>query len=202
MINKGENRKIKPASQAAALPPEQERAQWILFKEGSSQSFEDLLNHYYPQLLNYGQRLHKDHDQVRDSLQNFFIDLWNTRKGLDVPESLKAYLFASFRRRLYRDKDRNKWARLVRSEHQFEEQVDVQLNIESYLIHNEIRNETLLKLKNQLSLLSSRQREALYLRFYQELEYDEIARIMSIQHHSVVNLVYEAIRMLRKNWVF
>jgi RNA polymerase sigma factor (sigma-70 family) len=202
MIKKEDNRKIKPAGPSHLLSPEQERAQWILFKEGSNQSFENLLNHYYPQLLNYGQRLHKDHDQVRDSLQNFFIDLWNTRTGVDVPESIKAYLFASFRRRLYRDKDRNKWARLVKSEHQFEEQVDVQLNIESYLIHNEIRNETLLKLKNQLSLLSSRQREALYLRFYQELEYDEISKIMSIQHHSVVNLVYEAIRMLRKNWVF
>jgi RNA polymerase sigma factor (sigma-70 family) len=202
MFKKEENRKTRPASHAVSLSPEQERAKWILFKEGSSQSFEDLLNHYHPQLLNYGQRLHKDHDQVRDSLQNFFIDLWNTRTGIDIPESIKAYLFASFRRRLYRDKDRNKWARLVRSENQFEEQVDIQLNIESYLIHNEIRNETLLKLKTQLSLLSSRQREALYLRFYQELEYDEIARIMSIQHHSVVNLVYEAIRMLRKNWVF
>jgi RNA polymerase sigma factor (sigma-70 family) len=202
MTNREENKNIRIAGQAKLLPVSLERSKWILFKEGCNISFEFLLNYYYPQLLNYGLRLRGDQHQVRDSLQNFFIDLWNTREGLDTPVSIKAYLFASFRRRLFRDRDRNLWTKLIRPGAKVEDHVEVQLSIESYMIHNEIRNETLLELKKQLSYLTSRQREALYLRFYQELEYDEIAKIMSIQHHSVVNLVYEAIRILRKNWVF
>ncbi len=56
------------------------------------------------------------------------------------------------------------------------------------------------RLKSNIEKLTKRQREVIYLRFYQELDYDEIAGIMEINYHSVVNLIYEALRMLRKNW--
>jgi DNA-directed RNA polymerase specialized sigma24 family protein len=101
---------------------------------------------------------------------------------------------------LFKEKTRNFWNRNV-IELNEEYEIEVQFNIETYLINNEIEHETLLKLKYYLSTLSKRQREAVYLRFNQELEYEEISQIMSINHHSAINLVYEALKLLRKNWV-
>lgn len=173
---------------------------WQAFKSGDRKAFENLLNQYYPALLNYGQRLVKNKDFAQDCIQDFFIELWNQRDKLDMPISIKAYLISSYRRKLFKEKDRNFWNKNV-TELNDEYDVEVQFNIETYLINNEIEHETLVKLKSHLSTLGKRQREVLYLRFYQELEYDEISQIMSINHHSAVNLVYEALKLLRKNWV-
>lgn len=173
---------------------------WQAFQSGDRTAFENLLNQYYPALLNYGNRLVRNGDFAQDCLQDFFIDLWNRRESLDVPHSVKAYLISSYRRRLFKEKDRSFWHKNM-TDLEEEHDIEVQFNIESYLIKNEIEHQTLVQLKGQLETLSKRQREALYLRFYQELEYDEISKIMTINHHSAVNLVYEALRLLRKNWV-
>lgn len=76
----------------------------------------------------------------------------------------------------------------------------MQFTIETYLISKEVQHESLKKLKVNIEKLTKRQREVIYLRFYQELDYDAIAEIMEINYHSVVNLIYESLRMLRKNW--
>lgn len=187
------------------FPMQEHKAQtefhtWQAFQTGDRLAFEHLLNQHYPALLNYGVRLVRNNDFAQDCLQDFFIDLWNSRTSLDTPKSVKAYLISSYRRRLFREKDRGFWNRNI-TDLEEEHDIEVQFNIESYLIKNEIEHETLLQLRDQLSTLSKRQREALYLRFYQELEYEEISKIMAINHHSAVNLVYEALRLLRKNWV-
>lgn len=173
---------------------------WRAFKSGDRKAFENLLNQFYPLLYNYGQRLVKNSDFAQDCLQDFFIDLWNRRESLDEPQSIKAYLIASYKRRLFKEKERSFWHKRV-TDLEDEYDIEVQFNIESYLINNETEHETLVKLKHHLENLSKRQREALYLRFYQELEYDEISQIMAINHHSAINLVYESLKLLRKNWV-
>lgn len=190
---------------ANIFPMQEPKAQtdtktWQAFQSGDRTAFENLLNQYYPALLNYGNRLVRNSDFAQDCLQDFFIDLWNRRESLDTPHSVKAYLISSYRRRLFKEKDRSFWHKNV-TDLEDEHDIEVQFNIESYLIKNEIEHQTLVQLKSHLATLSKRQREALYLRFYQELEYDEISKIMTINHHSAVNLVYEALRLLRKNWV-
>lgn len=180
--------------------PITETKTWRAFKSGDRKAFENLLNQFYPSLYNYGQRLVKNSDFAQDCLQDFFIDLWNRRESLEEPQSVKAYLVTSYKRRLFKEKKRSFWHKRV-TDLEDEYDVEVQFNIESYLINNETEHETLVKLKHHLENLSKRQREALYLRFYQELEYDEISQIMAINHHSAINLVYESLKLLRKNWV-
>ncbi|CAG5003251.1 hypothetical protein DYBT9275_03112 [Dyadobacter sp. CECT 9275] len=176
-----------------------ERMLWQAFRSGDRRAFSDLMNEYYPLLLNYGVRLQRDREFVRDCLHDLFIDLWNQRQKLDEVEKLKPYLLISLRRRLFRETKRLKWfreAEEVKDDYAFE----VQFAIESYLVNNEVQHEDLKRLQFNLEKLSKRQREAIYLRFFQEMEYDDIAKVMSINYHSAVNLIYEALRVLRKNW--
>jgi RNA polymerase sigma factor (sigma-70 family) len=172
---------------------------WQSFREGDSYAFEQLLELYYPLLLNYGNRLSKDREFVKDCLHDLFVEFWNRKDKLSAIENPKPYLLLSFRRKLLRESKKIKW---FREAHEVSDDyaLEVQFTIESYLISREVQHEELKKLKGNIEKLTKRQREVIYLRFYQELEYDEIAGIMEINYHSVVNLMYEALRMLRKNW--
>ncbi|WP_063826413.1 RNA polymerase sigma factor [Dyadobacter beijingensis] len=178
---------------------ESDAALWQGFYQGDADSFEALATHFYPVLLRYGVRLVRDKDFAHDCLQDFFIDLWGRRARLENIRSVRTYLLLSYRRRLFREMQSNGWYKFA-SELDENLEFDGQFSIEIQLIESETKDENLKKLHHHLSLLTKRQREAIYLRFNQELNYDEIAAIMSINHQSAVNLVYEALKFLRKAW--
>lgn len=176
-----------------------QKALWLAFKNGNQEAFNDIVQQHYPLLLNYGVRLVQDRLFVEDCLQDFFVNIWQNRGGLSEIDNIKAYLLLSFRRRLFREKEKNNRLGIM-SEPSENYDFHVQFDIETQLMDIEQENETYQKLKKHLDSLTKRQREAIYLRFYQGLDYAEIAQIMAINQHSAVNLVYDALKLLRKNW--
>lgn len=174
---------------------------WLSFRQGNEDAFNELIELYYPAMLNYGLRFRKDRELVKDCIQDLFLDLWKNRGSIGDVRMPKSYLLVSLRRKLLREVGRIRWlkeAPEVSDDYDFE----VQFAIETYLINTEIQHEDLKKLKKSLSQLTKRQREAVYLRFYQELSYEDIADTMGINRHSAVNLVYEAIRFIKNNWIY
>lgn len=193
--------RLPSSSVHSALPHEEwnDTALWQCFRAGDRSAFERLLEIHYTSLLNYGLRISSDREFVKDCLHDLFVDLWNRRGKLPEVQALKPYLLVAFRRRLIKESSRNQWFRNageVTDDYDFE----VQFNIENYLIHNEVRHESLVRLKSNLEKLTKRQREVIYLRFYQEMDYEDIAQSLKINYHSVVNLMYEGMKLLRKNW--
>ena len=192
---------VDPKLNQSVPAPEnfKEDAVWEAFKQGDSQAFTDLVNAYYPLLLRYGLRICVKRELVKDCLHNLFIGIWNRRERLEEIRSIKAYLLTSLRRQLYKEVQRSRttsWSDDLPESYDFQ----VQFAIESDIIDNETNDEQLLKLRANLQHLSKRQREAIYLRFYQDLAYEDIAQVMAINQHSVVNLVYEALKLLRRHW--
>ena len=181
------------------LENSQEDRAWETFKQGDSGAFTELVNSYYPILLRYGLRICVEQELVKDCLHNLFIDIWDRRERLGEIRSIKAYLMTSLRRQLYKEIQHS---RRAYGTEDLPEAYDfqVQFAIESDIIDNETNDENLLKLRANLQQLSKRQREAIYLRFYQDLAFEDIAQIMAINQHSAVNLVYEALKLLRKHW--
>nr|WP_295932544.1 sigma-70 family RNA polymerase sigma factor [uncultured Dyadobacter sp.] len=178
---------------------EHERAMREAFQAGDRNAFAEIMQTYYPLLLSYGMQFQRDREFVKDCLHDLFIDLWNNRQKLGAVEKLKPYLLSSLRYRLFRETRRLRWFREA-EELKDDYALEVQFAIESYLVSHEILHEDLKRLQLNLDKLSKRQREAIYLRFFQEMDYEDIAKVMAIHYHSAVNLVYEALRMLRKNW--
>lgn len=195
---------LKPAYIASEMPGsphayEQERALREAFQAGDRKAFAEIMQIYYPLLLSYGMQFQRDREFVKDCLHDLFIDLWNKRQKLGTVQKLKPYLLSSLRHRLFRETKRLRWFREA-EELKDDYDLEVQFAIESYLVHHEVQHEELKRLQANLERLSRRQREAIYLRFFQEMEYEDIARVMAIHYHSAVNLVYDALRTLRKNW--
>lgn len=135
---------------------------------------------------------------MKDCLQDLFQDLWISREHLTANiGNVRYYLISSLRRRLLRAlrKDRRYQHRESWEAFEFE----YTLPLENQLIQHETIEEQKRLLQEALSNLSRRQREAIYLRFFQNLSYTEVADIMSMQVDSVYNTISKAIGILKKN---
>ena len=172
---------------------------WRALKRSDRAAYEILLKKYYAIVLNYGVRFYRDKEFVKDAVQDLFTEIWNRREYLGDVVSVKSYLLQSLRKNIIRESSRLKWFReadKISEDHDF----NVEFDIETYLISRDVETEMLKKLRLELDKLTKRQREAIFLRFNQDLSYEEIAIIMEINYRSVVNLIHEAIKAIRKNW--
>ncbi|WP_026632552.1 RNA polymerase sigma factor [Dyadobacter alkalitolerans] len=182
-----------------ALTNTREIEQWLAFKAGDMDAFARLLDQYYPLLLRYGYKLYPDKEFVKDCVHDLFIGLWNSRDRLADVGSVKGYLFASLRKNIIREKSRSKWLTGVETLDD-DVRADDGFHIEAMMIAREHEQHNVKKLQFHLDQLTNRQREALYLKYTQELSYEQVAATMGINYRSAVNLVHEAVKSVRKSW--
>ncbi len=171
---------------------------WEEFKLGDELAFINIYKKYANMLINYGCQFTKDRELVKDCLQDFFIYLRKSRKGLGRTNSIKMYLFKAFRRRVidYLKKD----TKTNRQSEAFSlVAFPVELCSESIYINRQIEVEQLNRLNKGLRCLNEKEREAIYCFYYECLSYEEIATILGYTHtHSARRLIYRALSKLRK----
>ena len=68
---------------------------------------------------------------------------------------------------------------------------------EDFLINGQINEENRIKVTTALNKLTSRQREAIYLRFFENLNFETIAQVMEMNIQSVRNLIHRAMQLMR-----
>ena len=170
---------------------------WNQFKNGEQDAFAEIFRKYYPGLFNYGCRISTDSNLVEDCIQELFMDMWRTSGKADII-SLKAYIFKAFKFKLIKLLAKNnKTIPLTdeNNEHSFE------LSREALLINNEQNAENAKKVTDAIEMLSPRQKEIIYLKFYLGLSYEEVSDIMQINYQAARNLIYQVIKMLKKAMV-
>ncbi|MEI7525049.1 MAG: sigma-70 family RNA polymerase sigma factor [Mariniphaga sp.] len=169
---------------------------WSRFKSGDQEAFAILYNHHVDNLYSYGTKLCNDEDAVKDSLQELFLELFMKRDKIKIsPENLKFYLTLALKRSLI--KKLHSGRKVV---HGFNENVDFepQYSIEFQIIEQEKDAEINRKVLNALNQLPAKQKEAMYLRFNEALEYGEIASILEITVESVRKQVHRALKTVRE----
>jgi RNA polymerase sigma factor (sigma-70 family) len=174
-----------------------EASRWDEFRAGSLEAFTGLYNTHVRALYGYGRKFTNDAALVEDCIQDLFVELWKKRESLGPTDSAKYYLFAALRNRIIRYKQTaaKRTAEMFPEEYEFE----ITLSPEASLIHDQVTQEQQLYLVEALGKLTRRQREAIYLKFFEGLSYDEVARVMQLELRSVYNLVSKAIETLRHN---
>lgn len=173
---------------------------WQQLKNGSELALGKLIKKYFNLLQNYGYKFVRNEDFVKDCVQEVFVEIWSRRQNISQPDSVRAYLLSSVRKRILRESVRQK----INGE---DEIINIENDLkfaefspELVIIEQENMQETIQKVAVLLNLLPKRQREVIYLRFYQNLERDEIAQIMSVNSQSVSNLLQAAFKTIRENW--
>jgi RNA polymerase sigma factor (sigma-70 family) len=85
----------------------------------------------------------------------------------------------------------------------YELSFSVKATVLDELISEEENSALQKRIENLLNCLTDRQREAVYLRFIQEMEYDEIAALLKMTPHATRKLISRAIqRMREENLIF
>ncbi|MES2733691.1 MAG: sigma-70 family RNA polymerase sigma factor [Bacteroidota bacterium] len=171
---------------------------WKEFKSGSEEAFAFLYNQYVVPLYHYGNRLTTDRNMIEDNIQDLFIELWRNRATLGETNSIKFYLYKALKRRLIKNiiNQRKQPFNLGSlDEYDFE----MTLSPEFDLIAQQVSQAQKENLLAALNSLTSRQKEAITLKFYDELSYSEIASLMTMTIKAVYNLIFRAIEVLRAN---
>jgi len=173
---------------------------WRKFKEGDTDSFSQIYHTYYKDLYRYGYKILKDPEQTRDYIHNFFLYLWERRENLCNLTSIKFYLIKSFRRHIFRAIEKES-KRNLHEESFVQSQPDITFSHEEVIIQKEHDTHLQTYLSSLLNELSPRQREIIYLRYYAELDYSQIAEILQINYQSVLNSLYRAFKKIAQTTV-
>ncbi|MCE6991162.1 RNA polymerase sigma factor [Dyadobacter sp. CY323] len=171
---------------------------WSDLVMGSETAFSALFRKYHPGLVNYGKSITMHHNIVGDCIQDVFADIWLYRKTLSTPDSVRAYLLSGLRKRIARKLERDPIFSQCADIENVEFSAPVTI-LDELITNEEVRSqvEYLNVLINQLP---PRQKEALYLRYHQQLSMEQIADMMQMNYQSVVNLLHRAIKQLRSVW--
>ena len=170
---------------------------WDLFRAGDEVAYTRLIKKYSKILFNYGFRICQDKDFLKDCIQDVFLELWNRRLKINPTQAVKWYLFKAVRLRIFREQ--SKWNRNETPDENYT--FLVEFNIESKMITDLETMELGTRIKQVLNGLPPRQREIMYLRFYENLDFENISQIMEISKQSVHNLLQKAYKNFRAEWV-
>ena len=176
---------------------ESDKDLWVSFTNGDDAALNTIYKKFIHVLYAFGLRYTEDPEVVKDSIQDLFVDLFKYRQTLSSEVNVKSYLFTSLKRKICLVLKKA----AARENQAFQLSFSLTYNLEEEITGDEIRTELLSKLDQQLALLPNRQKEALYLRFNSELEYEEIALIMDVSVETVRTLVYRGVKQLRKRMV-
>lgn len=169
--------------------------QWEAFLEGDKTALSAIYAHYLPVIYDYGMRLHQDSALVEDCIQDLFIKLWVNREHIGKVSRVKPYLMVALRGAIYNKLKPQKVRRII----SMGELPDFKMMFSeesAYLLKDarETRSRELIAALNQLS---PRQKEIIYLRFYEELPYEDISAMMNISVKAAYKLSARALGALR-----
>lgn len=168
---------------------------WTKLKNGEVQALGDLYEIYADELFVYGMQLSSDKSQVMDAVHDLFLNLYKYRKNLAITENVSFYLFRSLKNNILKADNKN---RLFLTNLQVEEERNSDGSIEDQICEKEFENERAYKLTRAITVLSNKQRKALFLRFTEERSYEDIADIMKVSVQTSRTIIYRAIKTLRK----
>ncbi|QEH39705.1 RNA polymerase sigma factor [Chitinophaga sp. XS-30] len=165
---------------------------WTAVLQGDTKAYAVIHGHLHPELYRYAFAMLNAEELAEDAVQEVFIRIWYRKEKIGTLNSVRAFFFTAVRRQAL-----NQLRGLRSLQILPPGEPDIAFSPEDILIAQEDQQERKRQLSRYLNQLPARQREVIYLRFYEELPYTEIAEIMQVNYQSVINLAHKAITQLR-----
>lgn len=161
---------------------------WQRCLDNDHMAFKLLFEQESISLLNYGQKICNNKSDVKDAMQEIFIDLWKNKSNR-VIRDINFYLLKALKYRLLKVGTSAKV-------------VDIN-SVPIPLLYTPSRTNNLEYQSDQLrtiiAQLPHNQQEILHLKFYQGLSNAQIADILDVKYQSVSNSLFRIISGFRKN---
>jgi len=181
---------------AATSPYHQECDEviWNALKNNNKEAFAVIYYRFFDSLLHRGLQISSDRELVKDCIHDLFLEIWINKIKLATPFSVKSYLIVSLRRKIVR---KLKKIHSLQTEMYWLRQEYVNSK-EDQIISEQLMHDQQFMIIRAVNSLTKRQKEAIQLKFYSNLRYEEIAGKMRISTDSAYNLVSKAIINLQK----
>jgi RNA polymerase sigma factor (sigma-70 family) len=179
---------------------ESDQELWERVLNSHAPSLDAIYFRYVDDLFDYGMKIVRNESIIQDTIQDIFVDLWNKRKTLNSIEYLKTYLLVALKRRLIRKVERQKRSSSI-SDMAMESSVEFNLKLitepEIFKEHDEADRKH--KIQTALNKLTPKQREVIFLKYYQHHSYLEISDILEVETKAVYKLMARALDGLKEN---
>lgn len=141
-------------------------------------------------------RIIGDKELVNDCIHDLFVKLWNNKSNLGTVTAIRSYLMVSLRSTIFNKIKQNSRTAVLafNDEHPFE----MVFSVESDFIAKETSSIQTQKLLDALNELTPRQKEVIYLRYFEEMDYEEIAAVMNITVKATYKLTARSMEALRQ----
>lgn len=169
---------------------------WQSLKEGKQEALASIYFNHFKNLYEYGLRITADEELVKDTIQDLFIKIWTNRSNFENISKIKPYLLVSLRSALY-NKIQQSGKRPVRALN-VKDEFEMVFSAESKYIAEESHSLQTQKLLAALNQLTPKQKEIIYLRYFEELDYEEIARVMNSSLKAVYKLKARGLDTLKQ----
>jgi RNA polymerase sigma factor (sigma-70 family) len=171
----------------------------IKIKSGDYEAFTLLYNKYIRPLTQYGLKFIVDLPAVEDCLHDVFVWLWTNRHKLSIDYSVKSYLFKSVRTSMLHLLEKQNRLSALHPEQEHEYRFELQLTPEAQVLQNEHMRLIRQQIESVLNKLTAKQKEVIYLRYYEGLCFEDIAQNMNLSVKACYKLMGRAIATLREN---
>ncbi|MDR6805312.1 RNA polymerase sigma factor (sigma-70 family) [Dyadobacter sp. BE34] len=188
------------------ITPDEAQKLWNDYQSGDMYALANIMQGYYSDLFHWGLRLHGEREFVKDCIQDMFVNLWKTQQSAGAAHAgsfgavsnVRSYLLVVLKTRILRELSKKHVTHqsMLSDEYSF----SVEFSSDLRLIDEEHEIYQVRKLEGVLNSLSGRQKELIYLRFYQSLSFEQIAEVMNLSRQSVYNLLQKSLGSLRKHY--
>lgn len=169
---------------------------WEALRSGDKSALEAIYRREVVDLFRYGRRIIDNEALVEDVIQDLFIGLWRRKDSLGPTDSIRRYLFVALRRDLIRRNNRLRRITGELDEARLEEETITAIDME--IIEEEDQEIRSTRLRQAMVHLSKRQREVLFLKYFQLMDYHTIAEVLGINYQSVRNVASAGLKALRQ----
>ena len=167
---------------------------WLAMKSGDKRALSFFYTRYFNTLFNYGGRIARNNALTEDCIQDLFTELWSKHEGLSEVRNVKYYLFKCLRHKILYKLSLESRLHVAGDALSFQ----IELSHKTHYLNDEINADIRKKVAELIATLTPKQREAIFLIFYEELSYEEVALIMDLKIKTVYNLIHLAISKLRE----
>lgn len=177
---------------------------WEKIRQGDEGAFRQLYKENADWLYGYGMRIVPDDELVTEAIQSLFVYVFEKRESCSTPKSILAYLCVSLKRILLHELKKNsvQGVKSLEEVNEGEYQFALEVDIESSIMRSELEREQVELLQREINGLTKQQREVLYLKYYRNLNPEEIAKMMGLTSRTVYNTTHMAISRLRERLNF
>ena len=168
---------------------------WLEFLQGDENAYSWLYKTYIQLLYSYGLHFTMDGELIKDCIQEVFTKIYKNRKTLILPDNVRLYLLIALKNCLLNALNKQyRYTDLESIPFILSETVEDEfLSTEASKLQKE-------EVENILSILTPRQREIMYYRFVEEMDFDQICKIMDLNYNSAHNLIQRALKKVRDNY--